>query len=42
MRLGIRQLWTQLRRLWRPAMTSVFVLASSSRSIEWAAQTLQY
>ena len=36
---GIRQLWSQVRRLWRPAMTGVFVLASSSRCIEWKQPT---
>jgi hypothetical protein len=34
-RILIRQLWTQFRRLWRPAMTSALVLASSSGCIEW-------
>ena len=32
---GIRQLWNELRRLWRPAMTLVVVLAAWSRCIEW-------
>ena len=39
MRLGIQRIWTQFRRLWRPAITGVFVLAASSRCIEWKQPT---
>jgi hypothetical protein len=35
MRIAILGLWTQVRRLWRPAITFVVVLASLSRCIEW-------
>jgi len=35
MRIGIEQIWAQLRRLWRPALMSAMVLAASTRCIEW-------
>lgn len=39
MRLGILHFLNQVRRLWRPALTLVLVLASSSGCIEWKQPT---